>query len=179
MFIVLGMLLANVQALEIRLHEVNGGSNIDKVSLRHILKTIKTVINLPAFENEVVNYPGFEGTNGLSNIEILKSIQRGHETFEDVEDRDGTMDLRVNFVHRPFMGRNAAYTTGYSPFIYLRYKTIRKQNFWVTAGIITHEWLHLLGYDHETDETYDSVPYAVGQIMENMSKGIFIQNEHD
>ena len=178
MFIVLGMLAANVHALDIKLHEVNGGDDWDRVTLRHVLKTMKTVLNYPTFENEILNYPHFEGTNGLTNAEILKSIKRGHELFDDVEDRDGVMDLRINIVHRMFMGRTAAYTTGYSPFIYVRAKTVRKQPFWELAGILTHEWVHLLGFDHATDETYDSVPYAVGKIMETMSKGIFIQNEH-
>lgn len=43
------------------------------------------------------------------------------------------------------------------------------------AGNLAHEWVHKLGFDHRSAKEYDSVPYAIGDIVAQLGRSLLVQ----
>ena len=124
------------------------------------------------FNYEYNGYKGFTKTN-LSNEQVYEKIIEGAELYNGRANRtmefiaqtfepnkgDKDDENTIAFVRRG--GRHVSFSTKY-----LYQNAPRK------ANTIMHEWLHLIGFEHEkeyTDTRGYSVPYAVGDIVQEIS----------
>ncbi|MFL5785654.1 MAG: hypothetical protein ACJ76H_13645 [Bacteriovoracaceae bacterium] len=135
---------------------------------------VKKVVATTAFRSKVLNfvYNGvkqFANNKGLSNSQIYQSILSAAETLKPA--KNNTMDLGVKLYYE------ASTVIGYTnPSItYINVNTKFFNNFTANqvAGNLFHEWLHKIGYDHDSAATAKrpySVPYAIGYIVRDLGK---------
>jgi hypothetical protein len=138
---------------------------------------IKKVIASQEFKNRVINHT-YEGkktyvdSNGLTNIQIYRKILEAAERM-GVTARNNTMDVELELYFA------ATTTIGYTypnvTRIWMNTKYFDKYTPHQVAGNLMHEWVHKLGFGHATkwSKSRDySVPYAIGYLMEQLSKKV-------
>lgn len=135
---------------------------------------IQYVINSEEFKMRVISFLSTSGnrkyTNnkGMSNEEIYTVIMQGKELI----DGDSTLG-EMNFdVSRYYKGwsKVIGYTNiGKNNIIHVNGKFYKRFTPSEITGNITHEWLHLMGFVHSSAKDHDSVPYAIGYIMDELA----------
>ena len=159
------------------------GTNIQLVNstaaretkVRSAEELIKKVIGSEAFRTAVLNhtYNGattFANNNGLTNSQIYTKILEASEELNP--GKNNIMDLTVEFYYNAFTS-TVGYTSGSVNKIYSNTKYFDAYTPSSVANNFTHEWLHKLGFDHDSAATAArpySVPYGVGTIMEHVAR---------
>lgn len=136
---------------------------------------IKKVIASQEFKDRVINHT-YEGkktyvdSKGLSNTQIYRKILEAAERM-GITSRNNTMDVELELYHA------ATTTIGYTypnvTRIWMNTKYFDKYTPHQVAGNLMHEWVHKLGFGHaiKWSKSRDySVPYAVGYLMEQLTK---------
>jgi hypothetical protein len=143
--------------------------------LNAAFEAIETVINSETFKQKVVNFVGSDGkrqymaSNNLTNEQVYEFLMQGRELINGARTL-GEMNFDVNRYHRAW-SRVIGYTNpGRSNLISVNGRFYSWYGVAEMAGNITHEWIHLKGFYHASARDHDSVPYAVGYIMEDLVK---------
>jgi hypothetical protein len=135
---------------------------------------VKKVVATEAFRTKVLNYKyagktQFADNKGRTNAQIYQTILDAAESLKPV--KNNTMDLGVKMYYQN--SSVVGYTNGSISYINVNTKFFNTYAANQVAGNLTHEWLHKLGYTHDSASTAKrpySVPYAVGYIMRDLGK---------
>lgn len=136
---------------------------------------IKKVIASEEFKERVLDYK-FKGkkrffdNEGLSNAQIYQKILDGAEIMGNTH-KNNTMDVELELYHAAT--KTIGYTYPNVTRIWMNKKYFNKYTPVQVAGNLMHEWMHKIGFGHATKWSEDrdhSVPYAIGYLMEEMTK---------
>ncbi len=167
--------------LEVNVRAIHGvGVQQQEMYLRAI-DLLKKVVNSTEFYSQVLEfeYQGkkqFAQNNGMSNQQILEKIQLAVEGNEIGS--LGVIDLETDvYWSRRVIPRRKLGTVGYTSFagttIFTNGYQLRIMDEAELAGHLFHEWTHQLGFEHDFNNTLRrpySVPYALGEIIEDLAK---------
>lgn len=163
--------IPNNMTVETKIY-LNAMGNIDqKIRFNGLITVIKKVINSPYFENQV-KYRKFTDTTDSSN-QVYVRIRKGVEQNSIFEDY--TWNLNIKFQEQKddkkegilMMTLGWTYMDVIADEIYLNTLYLYRPNSEI-AGTVCHEYMHRLGYMHDSDFSYESVPYVVGDICKSL-----------
>jgi len=156
-------------------------ANFNPAELDHLEQSravLEKVVNSEEFKQRVIHftYQGQETyvqNNGLTNLQIYNDIMQGAEQLPTPTAANNTMDLYVQLYTSSWFGRNViGYTDPSVHTIFMNTYFYDSATPGETAGNLMHEWMHKLGFDHDSSATArrpSSVPYAVGYIAEELA----------
>ncbi|HXH73754.1 MAG TPA: hypothetical protein VNJ08_02245 [Bacteriovoracaceae bacterium] len=138
---------------------------------------IKRVVVSEEFKNAILNhtYRGektFAENNGLTNEQIYQKILEGSEDLRPGADNKMDMDLEVYFEDTITVG----YTRPSVFKVWMNSKYLNKNGPAEVTTNMMHEWLHKLGFKHDlkhSDRRMNTVPYAIGYLMERLAKKMY------
>lgn len=138
------------------------------------IEIVKLVVATEEFKNKVLNYTyngskTFADNGGKTNAQIYQSILDAAESLQPA--KNNTMDLEVELYYAA--NTVVGYTYATSKRIWVNTKFFNSYTANNVSGNLFHEWLHKLGYTHDSAATAKrpyTVPYAVGYIMANIGK---------
>jgi hypothetical protein len=112
----------------------------------------------------------------LSNKAIYEIIMNSNEALDGVigsfgyeNGDDHEIDLDLNMYQRRF-SRVVGYTMPRSLTVFLNRKFFSIFKAWQVAANLFHEHTHNLGFDHSSAKDKESVPYVMGDIVEELGK---------
>lgn len=134
---------------------------------------IRDVIGSEEFRSRVLNhtYNGkkqFNYNNGLTNAQIYQKILEASEMLSPGKDNELDLKIKVYYENSSTVG----YTTPSSSYINMNTKFLNSYTSREVARNMIHEWLHKIGFKHQTlySKSRDyTVPYAIGRIMQELS----------
>ncbi len=105
---------------------------------------------------------------GIEFDVMIDGVKRTDVTNEMIY-KDTQKDIIIELLRYYYSDRNAG-GMAYQPEgrISLNTKNFRREMKSTNAGTFFHEYLHLLGYDHDDRYDYDSVPYATGRLIKRI-----------
>jgi len=139
--------------------------------LDQAIEMVRTIVNSDEFKEMVIGYTNEYGqrsytrNEGLTNEEIYSTLMEGREVLD--QDTPGEMNLYIK-KYRPWWpwSKVIGYTKiGSSKYMYVNWRKYKYFDAVEMAGNIVHEWIHLMGFRHDSASDHDSVPYAVGYII--------------
>ena len=135
----------------------------DKEILKHekAVEEAYIVLNSQRFKEKFLTTK-LTNTEGLSNFQIYEKLMSGYDELVKQEDRSIDVYVEMYYKNNKVVG----WTTPSSERTYLNRKFF--QNF-DTADIacnLVHEYLHKVGFDHNSAKEHTSVPYAIGYLVE-------------
>jgi hypothetical protein len=151
--------------------------NFDKSQeekIKGAVSLIKRVITSQVFRDKVLNYQyqgkkKFVDNLGLSNEEIYLKILEGTEQV-GITKRNNVMDVELELYNQTT--NTIGYTYPDTPRIWINKKYFTRFSHAKVAHNLMHEWMHKLGFIHETywsKERDHSVPYAIGALVEEIA----------
>lgn len=150
-------------------------SAAQEAKVEKAISLIKKVIGTEEFKERVLNYK-FKGKKkfydnaGLSNAQIYQKILDGAEIMGNTH-KNNTMDVELELYHAAT--KTIGYTYPNVTKIWMNKKYFNKYTPEQVAGNLMHEWMHKLGFGHATKWSTKrdySVPYAIGYLMEELTK---------
>lgn len=138
---------------------------------------IKGVIASKEFRDRVINFSyggkfSFVDNKGLSNIQIYQKILNGSETLLPI--KNNSMDLEIELFSES--SSTIGYTYPTTVRIWMNTKYFNYYTPYDVTDNLMHEWMHKLGFDHAASWSPSrdhSVPYAIGYLVEELSKKLF------
>lgn len=142
------------------------------------MSLFRKVVGLKEFRSAVLAHKkkdGSVGFNGKSGdpkskpVDIYENILAGNEKLQP--EKDGEVDMEVEFYYAS--NSTVGYTYPNVKRIYVNTKFFDGYAISSVAANLIHEWLHKLGYGHDSAATSIrpySVPYGVGSIMRSLGK---------
>jgi hypothetical protein len=163
-----------VQSLTVRFDRLQKFDPETESKVREAARLMNQVFASEAFFNSIKNhsYNGakqFVQNNGFANVELYDFMQLGRETYSPVNDRRMNLELVLYYADNNVVG----YTYKGGRTIYVNSKFYSKYSPAQITRNLTHEWLHKAGFSHDSAATSRrpySVPYAVGGIVERLSR---------
>lgn len=151
--------------------------NFERLDEDKVLKAIdiiKKVIATKEFRNKVIGYTyqgkkTFIDNKGLTNEEIYQILLDGKEDLRPVVDHEMDLELELYYSWTSTVG----YTTPGSMRIFMNTKFFDNYTPAEVAGNVFHEWIHKLGFTHDSSYSVardSSVPYAIGYIMRDLGR---------
>jgi len=149
-------------------------NDIQAAKFDRAIEILKLVVATEEFRTRVLNYTyqgvkRFVDNNDLSNSEIYQTILNGAEKLRP--DKNNTMDIEVELYTAN------TNVVGYTyPNVSKIWVNTKYFNSYTAAGVahnLMHEWLHKLGFGHDSAATASrpySVPYAIGSIVADIGK---------
>lgn len=158
---------------EADLYLVNFNSR-DEEKVREAVRLIKRVIVSKEFRERVLNYQWngekrFNNNHGFSNEQIYLKILEGAETLGK-KGGNNAMDVELELYHQKT--NTIGYTYPNTTRIWINTKYFSRYTPVKVADNLMHEWMHKLGFTHETKWSKDrdhSVPYAIGYLVEELA----------
>lgn len=159
---------------------IQQSSNFDSKALASLEKArglLEIVVNSDDFKQKVLHftYQGQETyvqNNGYSNSQIYDLIMAGAEQYPSKTTANHTMDLYLE-LYTANGSSTIGYTSPSTKTIYMNTYFYNSASAGDIAGNMMHEWLHKLGFDHDSAVTArrpSSVPYAIGYIARDLVK---------
>lgn len=153
---------------------LSGFNQSDEEKYNQAVSLVKKVIATEAFRTKVLNhtYGGvktFVNNNGLSNAQIYQSLLDAAEKLTPA--KNNTMDVGVKLYYEN--NSVVGYTMPSITYFNVNTKFFDQYDPNEVAGNLFHEWLHKLGYGHDSSATARrpySVPYAIGYIIRDLGK---------
>lgn len=145
-----------------------------KTKYNQAVAIVKKVVGTEAFKNKVLAYKyagktQYADNKGRTNAQIYQTILDAAETLKPI--KNNTMDLGVKM----YSAANSVvgYTNASITYINVNTKFFNTYAANQVAGNLFHEWLHKLGYGHDSAATSKrpySVPYAIGYMIRDIGK---------
>jgi hypothetical protein len=135
---------------------------------------MEAVVNSEEFKRLVIGYRGSDGkgytsNRGMSNEQVYTFLMKGKELIGG-DSTLGEMNFNVERYSR-WWSKVIAYTSpGNHDWIMVNGKFYSKFDEIAIASNLVHEWTHLTGFLHDSARDHDSVPYAVGYIVEKLAE---------
>ena len=163
--------------------ESNEYDEVRLAKLNQALKSIEKVFNSDDFKQQVLKFPFFFRKNWFSkwyidefhtNEQVYEKLMIAIEKHGNVS--EGAMDLYLTLLEGED-GSVIGYGDARQKEIFTYKKRFDEMQLYQIANHITHEWTHKLGFTHATIKTPiigrrdNSVPYAIGYIVEKIIKG--------
>lgn len=153
---------------------ISGFNSSDVDKYNQAVSLVKKVVATEAFRTKVLNhrYNGikqFVQNNGLSNAQIYQAILDAAEKLSPT--KNNTMDVGVKLYYQN--SNTVGYTSPSINYINVNTKYFDTYDVNEVAGNLFHEWLHKLGYGHDSSVTARrpySVPYAIGYMIRDLGK---------
>ncbi len=153
---------------------LSGFAAADEAKYNQAVAIVKKVVATEAFRTRVLNFTysgskAFVQNNGLTNEQIYQDILEAAETLTPA--KNNTLDVGVKLYYEA--STIVGYTSGSITFINVNTKFFNTYSANEVAGNLFHEWLHKLGYVHDSAATARrpySVPYAIGYIIRDLGK---------
>jgi hypothetical protein len=132
----------------------------------------RKVTGLKEFRTAVIEHKkkngkvGFENTSD-SNLAVYNNLLAGAEKLQPAA--NGTVDMEIEFYYSN--NSTVGYTYPNSKRVWVNTKFFDSYSLSSVAANLIHEWLHKLGYGHDSKATAIrpySVPYGVGTIMRSI-----------
>jgi len=173
--------------------EIQNAKPEHKEKLIEAAKLAGEVLSSPSFNSAVLNFSysytyrvsfwrriyktevvqGFYQANGMSNQDILNTINLGDELQNG--NKDGEVDVIINV---QYPGKRGVLGWTYPDVIqqYISGWFLDDATVPELVGNLVHEWLHKIGFDHDYRATSlrpYSVPYAIGDIAEKIARELY------
>lgn len=153
---------------------LSGFSQTDEEKYNDAVALVKKVVATEAFKNRVLNhtYDGskqFVQSNGKTNAQVYQSILDAAEKLTPAKNNTLDVGVKLYYTNNNVVG----YTSGSITYINVNTKYFDQYDIHQVAGNLFHEWLHKLGYGHDSSATARrpySVPYAVGYMIRDIGK---------
>lgn len=153
---------------------LDGFETADEEKYNKAVALVKKVVATEAFRKAVLNhtYEGaktFVQNNGLTNEQIYQSVLDAAERLTPA--KNNTLDVGVKLYYEN--SNVVGYTSTNITHINVNTKFFDTYAINSVASNLFHEWLHKLGYGHDSAATARrpySVPYAVGYIIRDIGK---------
>lgn len=153
---------------------LSGFDSADEVKYDEAVAIVKKVVATEAFKTRVLNhtYNGvktYANNNGLSNEQIYQSVLDAAEKLTPAKNNTLDVGVKLYYENNSVVG----YTSGSITYINVNTKFFDQYAANSVAGNLFHEWLHKLGYGHDSAATAQrpySVPYAIGYIIRDIGK---------
>lgn len=138
------------------------------------VRLVKKVVATEAFRTKVLNhtYNGtktFANNNGLTNAQIYQSVLDAAEKLTPTKNNTMDVGVKLYYTNNSVVG----YTSTNITYINVNTKFFDNYDPNEVAGNLFHEWLHKLGYGHDSTATTRrpySVPYAIGYMVREIGK---------
>jgi hypothetical protein len=135
---------------------------------------VKKVVATEAFRKAVINhtYSGskqFANNNGKTNDQIYQSILDAAEKLTPLKNNTLDVGVKMYYADNSVVG----YTNPSITYFNVNTKFFNSYDINEVAGNLFHEWLHKVGYGHDSTATTRrpySVPYAVGYMIRNIGE---------
>lgn len=135
---------------------------------------IEAVFNSETFKERVINFKSSDGkraytsNRGMTNEQIYEFLMRAQELV-GAPNSEFEMDFDVRRYSR-FWSKVIGYTNpGKNNLINVNSRFYSKFELHQVSSNIAHEWIHLMGFFHDSARDRDSVPYAVGYIVSDLA----------
>jgi len=170
--------------LTVKVEKVYFPDGCQKKKLEQAFKLMERVLNSEEFKQKVIGYVAkfsdkreYTGSNGLSNEQVYEHLMTGQEI--SMMDTEGEVNLYVTKYHR-FWSRVIAWTNPRTDnFIHVNWRFYKRFSVDEMVSNLVHEWVHLMGYFHVSQNDSDSVPYGVGRIAGEVAKNLMEQDEQN
>lgn len=135
---------------------------------------LQKVVASEEFKDAVFNFT-FEGkrqfvdSGGLSNAQVYQRLLEGAEKLSPA--RNNAMDIIVELYYEDT--NTIGYTKPETKKIWINTKYFDRFTPAQVAGNLMHEWLHKLGFGHDSvynEARSSSVPYAIGYIITRFAR---------
>lgn len=126
-------------------------------------RMLETVLNSVEFRDRVLTM-SLDNTEGKSNLTIYNGIMSGCDEFN--KEADGDIDVSVTLYYKN--NRVVGYTNPGTIRTWLNNKFFSTYDYAEVACNLFHEYLHKCGFDHDSASDHDSVPYALGYMVEEL-----------
>lgn len=153
---------------------LSGFSQSDEEKYNEAVSMVKKVVATEAFRSRVLNhtYGGvktYVQNNGLSNAQIYQAILDAAEKLKPAKNNTMDVGVKLYYTNNNVVG----FTNGSITYINVNTKFFDSYGVHQVAGNLFHEWLHKLGYGHDSSATARrpySVPYAIGYMIRDIGK---------
>ena len=153
---------------------LSGFSSSDEDKYDEAVALVKKVVATEAFKTRVLNhtYNGskqYVQNNGLTNAQIYQAILDAAEKLTPTKNNTLDVGVKLYYTNNSVVG----YTNGSITYINVNTKFFDTYDAHQVAGNLFHEWLHKLGYGHDSSATARrpySVPYAIGYMIRDIGK---------
>lgn len=151
-----------------------GFTTTDEEKYNEAVAIVKKVVATETFRTQVLNhtYGGsktYANNRGMTNEQIYQSILDAAESLQPAKNNTLDVGVKLYYENSTIVG----YTNGSITYINVNTKFFDQYNPNEVAGNLFHEWLHKLGYGHDSAATAArpySVPYAIGYMVRNIGK---------
>ncbi len=163
--------------LDVRIESATNFNSSDLKKLERIVEIVDAVVNSTTFRDRVLNFTyknqkRFYQNGGLNNEQIYTALMSGMEKFPSPSVADQTMQVNIRLFAPSFFQRNViGYTRPNTKIISINRNFFRKSKEYDIAGNLVHEYLHKIGFSHDTYYSRardSSVPYAIGYIVRDL-----------
>lgn len=145
-----------------------------KTKYNKAISIVKKVVATEAFRTKVLNYlyagrKQFADNKGRTNAQIYQTILDAAENLKPI--KNNTMDIGVKMYYQA--SSVVGYTSASITYINVNTKFFNTYAANQVAGNLFHEWLHKLGYSHDSSATAKrpyTVPYAIGYMVRDIGK---------
>lgn len=153
--------------MRVRLIRAKYYNDVEKSKLDFVMDALSASINSVQFMEFMLNHPGFDTVDQLSNEAIYQMIMLGNETHSDEGvDEEADLDLVMD-------GSISADAIGYTQRgkIYTHRNKFHDKTIPELSGHFAHEYCHLLDFEDPTQTGPDvNVPYEVGRIIKELAE---------
>lgn len=153
---------------------LSGFDQSDEAKYDRAVALVKKVVATESFRTKVLNHTfngskTFANNNGLTNAQIYQSILDAAERLTPTKNNTMDVGVKLYYTNNSVVG----YTSTNITYINVNTKFFDSYDESGVAGNLFHEWLHKLGYGHDSSATSQrpySVPYAVGYMIRDIGK---------
>lgn len=151
-----------------------GATAAQRAKYEKALKVVASVLKDPEFSKRVMAHK-YNGASGFASSSdspktVLRKLFEGSETYKKSEiDREADLEVRFYYANN----RTVGYTYPKVGYIMVNTKFFNNYTPASVAANFIHEYLHKLGYGHDSSATARrpySVPYGIGGIMKAIGK---------